>query len=303
MSLLRFSPARARRASRTAVLLALLLPAAAPSLPAQAPESGAAPGEATRLRRAVHETVQTLQEARAERRNRLRSLEQQTAAARERADALAGRLASLQEEVAAARERVEALEAARAEGREDAAALKRMAGALAPALEALRETVQGGVAWRREPRAARLEALAEPLRNGGPDARGEAVVEAWTVLGDALQPAREIRLRTEPLHYDGGSRRTHGYVLRLGLAAQYFRSEDGGVTAVDLPAARKAGDGSAAGPWRLEVPPPWRAGIAAGVGVLRQTRPPALLALPVAHEAAAPEGAAEADAPATARQP
>jgi DNA repair exonuclease SbcCD ATPase subunit len=265
---------RAQR-RRLPLLVALSLiagPALAQSPNAQTPSRD-------ELARRISEKVRQLQQLRQQRhlarqshQQKQSALEQQTA--RLRRD-LKQVQADLDEQQATVAERQRALDEARRERDRAIALIDAARDRAAPVAEAMQQRVAAGVPWQKEMRAEKLGAIEKQLQAEDPIARAEAVMELMGFAGRELERARTIELTNRPVMLEANQRRTHAYVLRLGLAGAGFVSEDQqtlGLATLEDGAQHR---------WQRELSKTQQRHLKAAIATLRKNRPPELIPVPL----------------------
>ncbi len=140
-----------------------------------------------------------------------------------------------------------------------------------PIAERTHRRIASGIAFDREERIVRIEAVQALLEGAYPE-QIDALIHLTDVALAEVQYAGQRELGNRPIWID--QRKHHGFVYRLGLLTEGFVSEDGRQVGVF---DQKQVD--------------WRSGIAglerdvpAIIATMRQQRPPALLAVPIAAE-------------------
>ncbi|MEM1452385.1 MAG: DUF3450 family protein [Planctomycetota bacterium] len=236
-----------------------LVPAVFALAAAGAQEATRPAGDGEDARR-VHELVDQLRAARQER------------AARERDQAAA--IARLDAQVSDLRADLEDLERDGREATDDALEL-------AAEIDAARARSDRARAWIALARASaeRIAAAvpgATALPTGDdPRATVRAIEALMTRAGDLLSTSRAIELTNEPVPLDGGDRRVHAWILRIGAVGTIFVSEDGEDVGVR--------EGEA---WRTDLTADEREAVREAIAIARGRRRPALTPVPLSLEGA-----------------
>jgi len=144
------------------------------------------------------------------------------------------------------------------------------------AAERARARVAKGVSYRRSERVAQLNEIIDSLDASQPaDQRIAALNAWWAFVGHEFQSARQVAVRNEAVLVDGGARRLHANVLRLGHVVEFWVSEDGQTVGWGpLPTSDDV-------TWNLELGTDARAGAQSAVAVARRKEEPRLVAVPV----------------------
>ncbi|MEM9382972.1 MAG: DUF3450 family protein, partial [Planctomycetota bacterium] len=167
------------------------------------------------------------------------------------------------------------LEALEVDGREVARELT----ALDAEISIARGRSERARAWIQRSRAS-IAALAETVTGSASlptDGEPRSYVDRADALldraGDAVAAARRIELSNESILLDGGDRRVHAWILRVGAVGSLFLSEDGEDAGLRGPGAREG--------WRTDLEDAERAAVRAAVAVARGRRRPALAPVPL----------------------
>ena len=106
-----------------------------------------------------------------------------------------------------------------------------------------------------------------------PRATVRAIEALMTRAGDLLSTSRAIELTNEPVPLDGGDRRVHAWILRIGAVGTIFVSEDGEDVGVR--------EGEA---WRTDLTADEREAVREAIAIARGRRRPALTPVPLAFD-------------------
>lgn len=142
-------------------------------------------------------------------------------------------------ELAAERKQIAALEV-RAQAAEQTHAICRAALADAAARSSgvvarLRERVAGGVPFHKTERVAQLDHVTAGLRASSTEQQTEALNLLWTFLGEEIHLAQTLGWWNKLIPLDAGARAVHAYRVRLGIASEFFASEEGSVVGLAHP--------------------------------------------------------------------
>jgi hypothetical protein len=163
-------------------------------------------------------------------------------------------VADLEQGVAADREKA----------REAKAAFDAHTSLVLPAAERMAIRIRRGIPYEREKRAARFDDVRKT-----PAAR--ALQDFWAAVAEELRLLKTRQLGNRMIDV-GEGRTKHAYVARLGLANEFFVSEDGEVVGI---AAHAPGR-----PWRFLEEPVARQRVLGALRVLQQRRAPGIERLP-----------------------
>jgi len=273
----------------TSWLAMVLLSIFAGSVHAQADKD-----ERAQLARQVQKTVEQLQAVRREKHEAEQSHNEKTQRLTQQIDRLTedrsrveSRAAKLKKRVEQRRAELERVKQARERARQ---LLQTAAEAATPIARATADRVRQGIPFSREARTKRIDAALGALKTDSPKAAGKGMIELLGFFRQELERAGQIKLTNRPVLLDGGKRRVHADVLRIGLAEMMFVSEDG--QRVGL-AAEKPGPA-----WRFDLSEQQRQRIRSAAGILRQQRPAELIGVPVSVAAASAQPSRNATQPA-----
>ncbi len=146
------------------------------------------------------------------------------------------------------------------------AALEDEAARVLPVAGRMAIRIARGIPHEREKRAARFR---EVSKGGSPTAR--ALQNFWSAVAEELRLLKTRQLTNRMIDL-GGGRTKHAYVARLGLANEFFVSEDGEVVGI----AALSGDR----PWRFLDESADRDRVQSGLRILQQRRAPGIERLP-----------------------
>ena len=150
------------------------------------------------------------------------------------------------------------------------------AAARAAAEDALAR-VTAGVSYRRADRVAELEQIIDTLGDDAqPASQTLSALNAWwAFVGREFQSAGQVSVRNDTVVVDGGKRRLHANIFRLGHVTEFWVSEDGATVG-----SGPVGAGDVA-PWALLLNADDRAGVESAVAVARRKAEPRFVAVPV----------------------
>jgi hypothetical protein len=140
--------------------------------------------------------------------------------------------------------------------------------------------VRIGVPYQHDSRLRRIEGVVTGLQSSEAAVQADALEGFWSYVGDELRHLRTTEFWNQPVTLPDG-RQLQAYQVRLGLVGQLFVTEQG-----DL-AGLATGD-NAATPWRTDLPEAVTKQIRAVAEVLRQRKPPGVLAVPIDPPTAVP---------------
>ena len=158
------------------------------------------------------------------------------------------------------------LAADRKKAEEAKAALEDEAASVLPVAERMAIRITRGIPHEREKRAARFQ---EVSKGETPTAR--ALQNFWSAVAEELRLSKTRQLTNRVIDL-GGGRKKHAYVARLGLANEFFVSEDGEVVGIAALSSDR--------PWRFLKKPVDRDRVLSGLRILQQRRVPGIERLP-----------------------
>ncbi len=194
-------------------------------------ETDAADSNRTQLARDISETIErsdrlTLEAARLEDQRRIAMDELDTHIGRLQKDV--GRTGN---ELKAAKQDIEDLRAnirdLRSSDERSKTLLARATGLALDKVEKIHSQVASGIPYRKDERLSTLQRILEGLRNTDPASQADALLSLCAYAGKESMTAQTIDLRNERVQIDSGRRAVHAYVVRIGLASEFFVSEDG----------------------------------------------------------------------------
>jgi hypothetical protein len=202
---------------RTAALAFVAVSLLAPALQAQ---SGQAPDELAeklvKLRAEVEELSEQLTTQKVEARNELSSLARQKSDLEVELDREQVRVAKLRDSLSKSKEKV----------KEVSAVGEDLAPIYDAALAGMRAYVERSLPFRRAERLAELDKIDEQRRTGLLT-HPRALTRLWSFIEDELRMTRESALFQQTITLDG--REQLANVVRVGMVAMYFQTEDGAV--------------------------------------------------------------------------
>ena len=245
-----------RNAFRTAALLIF-------ALPALSQDAG------TQIEAAVRE----LRQLRLERQGLIES-------ARLEREAVGLAVARLQDDLSAAEAGLESARRRRARierelrffaqaGDQADALLERMRTVGAEVLRGWRERIAAIKSSVSEARSRVADSVLSDLESTESTRRAAGLLALWDFLGEELQRAHSLEHRSEPVRIDGGRRRIHAFVARIGLVQEVFVSEDGRAVGVAGPKG-----------WQTDLTPQTASGIKVLVDLLRRSGHPRIVSVP-----------------------
>lgn len=252
------------------------------------------------LARQIRQKLATLRSLRDQRERARQTHQQKLSALQQQVDRLERDLERVRDEVEAAKQQNEqrdaALSQARARQERARQVIDAAQAAAKPVARAMGRRVEHGVPFDQKKRTNRLQSIEQTLAADSGVDRAKGVIDLFGFAGSEFQRASSIELINRPVLLDGGQRRKHAHVLRLGLAGGAFVSEDGETVALAAP-----GDGNR---WRFDLSDEQRRRVREAVAIRREEAVPALVSFPwPIGQSAADSGSASQSMPKASANP
>ncbi|MFW5871227.1 MAG: DUF3450 family protein [Verrucomicrobiota bacterium] len=239
-------------------------------------EPDAADSNRTQLARDIRETIErsdrlTLEAARLEdqRRRAMDELDTHIGRLRKDVDRTGNALEAAKQDVEDIRANIKELRSSHERSKTLLARASRLA---LDKVEQIHSQVASGIPYRKEERLSMLQRILEGLRNTDPVSQADALLSLWTYAGKESMTAQTIDLRNERVQIDSGRRAVHAYVVRIGLASEFFVSEDGNRIGI---ASGKSGEA-----WNEDLPDLVRGRILNTINILRAQAHPRIIPVP-----------------------
>ncbi|MCU0857140.1 MAG: DUF3450 domain-containing protein [Pontiellaceae bacterium] len=139
-------------------------------------------------------------------------------------------------------------------------------------VEQFSSDAEAGIPYRKTERLAMMKRILADLKTEDPSVQADALLRFWAFAAEECRAAQTVTLQNGKVCLDGGQREVHAYVGRIGLASEFFVSEDGHRIGL---ASVKPGE-----IWNGELPKRVCRQIRNAVQILKSQAPPQIIQVP-----------------------
>jgi len=229
------------------------------------------------LARQLHQKIEALQNARADRRRAEQVHAQQVESMQRQIDRLKEDLETVETARQASQDELDEVRARHESIRRSIEAsrqwLTQAAKQTRPIVDAFSQRIDAGIPFEKQTRADKFAEAQGGLSSDDSARQAEALAGAYQAMGDELAVGRRIELANTPIFLDGGRQRVHAWRLRLGLAGELFIAEDGQTVGLSSPDADTA--------WNTNLDDAVKRAVDHVFKIAREKRPPAMIGVPL----------------------